>query len=296
MAIIRWLKLNWLAVVLGAMVIWLSVGRNQGGYAPMMGLARTESYSALPVAGGAVSDSFVAGKMMVSQSEPAPDNVDRMVARESSLSMKVDDVRESISSIEEIAKKQGGFMVNSSLSKPEEAASGSIVVRVPAKSLKETLEKFRNLGVKVVSESVYGSDITDQYYDSEARLATLLKTKQKFEEILDTAKAVNDLLNVQRELVNLQAQIDGIKGQQKYLEQAASTVPVSIYLSTDEFSLPYAPATEWRPGVVFKEAVRSLVLSFRSVANGIIWLGVYALVWVPLILLLVLVKKYFVKK
>jgi len=150
---------------------------------------------------------------------------------------------------------------------------------------------FKDYSVKVVSESISGRDVTDQYVDLDARLQVLLKTKSKFEQILDQAVEVKDLLNVQRELTSLQSQIDSVKGQQKYLEQSAKLSKITAYLSTDELSLPYAPTKAWRPQVVFKTAVRSLISNFRSLGNLIIWSAVYLPLLIPLIFLIRFIKK-----
>jgi hypothetical protein len=95
------------------------------------------------------------------------------------------------------------------------------------------------------------------------------------------AEKIEDLLNVQRELINLQSQIDSLKGQQQYYEKNAEMAKLTIYLSTDELALPYAPSESWRPQVIFKQAVRSLVTSLRKVGTAIIWLAVYSVVWIP---------------
>lgn len=217
--------------------------------------------------------------------EVAPtDRVDRLVIKDTSMSVVVKDVKETITKIEAKASELGGFLVDANLNVPEGAASGTITVRVPEEKRTEALEAFRGFGVRVVNENVNGRDVTDQYVDIEARLAVLTKTKQKFEQIMDQAVAIDDLLNVQRELVNLQSQIDNLKGQQQYLEQSAKLTKITVYLSTDELALPYAPDEVWRPKVVFKLAVRSLVGTFRGLANWLIWAGVYALIWVPILI------------
>jgi hypothetical protein len=140
---------------------------------------------------------------------------------------------------------------------------------------------FKKLAVKVVSESVSGNDVTDQYVDLDAQLAVLTKTKVKFEDILDKATRVEDLMNVQQQLINIQQQIDSVKGQQKYLDQSAKLSLVSVYLSTDELALPYAPTNEWRPAVIFKEAVRSLIANIRGLGSLIIWGVVYLPILIP---------------
>jgi len=81
-----------------------------------------------------------------------------------------------------------------------------------------------------------------------------------------------------------------------YMDGASSTTLITIYLSTDELGLPYAPSQAWRPEVIFKQAVRSLLLNARSVANLGIWVVVYipalVFVWVAW----VLVKRFVFKR
>jgi len=123
-------------------------------------------------------------------------------------------------------------------------------------------------------------------------LETLYKTKAKFEEILDKADKVQDILQVQRELTNLQAKIDQLKGRKQYLEKTARLAKVTVYLSTDEWALPYQPAEAFRPQVIFKQAVRSLIKTLRGVAKLLIWIVVYLPVWGGIILLFVLIKRF----
>ncbi|MCL4382988.1 DUF4349 domain-containing protein [Patescibacteria group bacterium] len=199
------------------------------------------------------------------------------------MSLVVLKVKEVADKIIDLAKTNGGFMVSSTISQPEEAPFATVVVRIPADKVKGTIDEYRKLAVKVTSENVMGTDVTDQYVDLEARLKTLEATKSKFEEIMNKAAQVQDLLTVQRELIGLQDQIDALKGRQKYLEQTASLSKITIYLSSDEMALPYAPSQAFRPAVVFKLAVRSLINTGRGLAEKGIWIMVYGVIWVPVL-------------
>jgi len=216
---------------------------------------------------------------------------DRMVVQESNLSLVVKDVRESSDKVIEHAKSIGGYMVSSSLSQPEEAPYAYVVLRIPADKLKATVDYFRSLSLKVSSENLLGTDVTDQYTDLNAHLETLNQTKSKFEEILRKAIEVQDILTVQREMISLQSQIDSIKGQQLYLEKTAQLAKISLHLSTDEFSLPYAPSGKFRPAVIFKQAVRSMVSLLRWLAKVLIWVGVFSVLWIPALLVVRYSKK-----
>ncbi len=208
---------------------------------------------------------------------------DRLVIRDTSLSLLVDGVTETIKKIEGLATQRGGYLVESRLEKPEEGETGVITIRIPTDKRGEIVEEIKGLGVRVISENVIGEDVTDEYVDLEARLITLLSTKQKLEDLLSQATEVSQILEVQRELTNLQYQIDQLKGQQKFLEQSAKLSRIAVYLATDELALPYAPSDSWRPGVIFKQAVRSLVRSVRDLGNLLIWVIVYLPVWLPIV-------------
>lgn len=204
------------------------------------------------------------------------EQTDRKVVAESYLSMLVKDVVGTLGSIRQITESAGGFVVNSSMNQPTETSTGSIVVRVPSQQVPTVLESIRGLAVKVTMETTTGYDVTDQYTDYQARLATLEATLAKFEVLFDQATEVTDTLEVQRAIIQTQDQIDHITGRLEYLEQVSASSKITINLSTDELALPYAPDDAWRPMVVFKTAVRALVTDIRSLGSGLIWLAVYS--------------------
>lgn len=250
-----------------------------GPIQPMSGIS---SVKIAPGIGGAIPEIYPPQEDYA----PQPAVEDRLVIEESYLSLLVKDVVSVRKQIVVHAQSQGGYMVSSQVSSPEEAPSATVIIRVPSETLEQTLDYLRSLAVKVVSENLTGQDVTDQYVDYDKRIVILEKTKAKFEEILIQAREISDITNLNREIINIQNQIDSLKGQQEGLSKRAQMAKLAIYLSTDEISLPYAPSETFRPNVIFKLAVRSLVGNLRKVAKLIIWIGVYAMVWVPILLLI----------
>ena len=216
-------------------------------------------------------------------STPQTESSNRLVTKNSSLGIVVKNVRETQDKIVQQAESNGGYMVQTSLNYPEEAPYAQIVLRVPSEKLNQTVTSIRGFAVKVTSESVYGQDVTDQYVDIQAQIDSLTQTKTRYEDIRQKTEAVDQLVAIQRELTNVQTQIDSLIGRQKYLEQTAKLSLVTVDLSTDELALPYAPTETFRPALIFKLAVRSLVSTLRSFAAFLIWAAVYALIWGPLL-------------
>lgn len=301
MKFVSWIKQNKLAS-LAIIILLVIVVKNWGGGGGIYNLSSrkmTSDYSmesaALPNAGGGDMTSLKMGRsgiMPPSQDyAPAPEVTDRKVIQESDVSLLVKDVRKSADAIIGQATQLGGYMVNSYFNNPGEAPSATVTVRVPATKLTDYLSFLRSHGVKVVSENLSGQDVTDQYVDINSRIATLLTTKVKFEQILAQATEVSDILNINQQIIGIQNQIDSYKGQQQYLDKSAQSSRVTIYLSTDEYSLPYAPSETWRPEVIFKQAVRSLVTQLRELGKAVIWIAVYAVIWIPTLIIGYLILK-----
>jgi hypothetical protein len=294
-SLITTLKNNKLAVILAAMLL-LFVARdfkgNIVGISPFtsksypsyyaedsyMSLESSEALGMAPM----MAPMMARGVMPVPINNPPPiAGPDRLLVQDTSLSLVVRAVDQTITAIETIATQNGGYLVDSNRYSPEGAASGHITIRVPATNRSQVLEAIKQTGTKVVSESVTGHDVTDQYADLEARISNLAATVARFETIRDQAVNVSQLLEVTREIANLQAQIDSLRGRQQYLAQTAQLTRITISLSTDELALPYAPDRPWTPAAIFKQAVRSLIGTFRSVGSLAIWVAVYAPVWAP---------------
>lgn len=216
---------------------------------------------------------------------PPTDTKNRLVIQNSEVSLLVKDVVDTRNKIIAYAEDNGGYMVNANTSNPQDAPTAYITIRIDSTKLQVALDYFHSLSVKVVSENLSGYDVTDEYIDVEKRIAILETTKVKFNEILSSAREVSDIINLNQQIINIQSQIDSYKGQQEALKQNAKLARLTVYLSTDEMALPYAPSETFRPGVIFKLAVRSLVGHLRTFATYFIWIGVYAVIWLPALVL-----------
>ncbi len=293
-ALLTWIKANKLSSFLLAIVAYGLIQTWTGhGVVPLpvpafpSGMAQdTMMMESAPMVKMAAPSAMDRAISPVMNNYSAGDVSQRMTTKTTSLALKVNDVGGIAKEIETLAKTQGGWLVDSTVEAADSGSTnGTISIRVPTEKLPETLDQVRGLGLRVVSEHVMGNDITDQYQNVTAQLQILEQTKQKLETILASATKVQDMLEAQQQLLNMQQQIDSLQGQQKYLDQSAKLSLVTVYLATDELALPVtAPGEAWRPNLVFKEALRSLVGFIYRIGNTVIWVAVFAPIWLPLIL------------
>lgn len=294
---VTWVKTHRLICLLGLVIVYLlwrsSIG--QGGPYPMMqtfDASFGESYSSdagMGMAPPVMSDRSMKiapdQSMAYPQRESTTPGGARMVSRDADMSIVVQRVGDSIQSMISLAEQAGGFMVSSSQQNPGETGNGYFVVRVPTAKLDEVMDAYRRLGMKVTSESVQGTDITDQYTDVQAHLRPLRDTYAQFDQLRVEAKTIEEKMQILTQLQNLQHQIDSLVGQEKYLSSISTTSRISVSLSTDEYQLPYAPEEGWRPEVIWKMAVRDLVRTIRGYSAHAIYVLVYAVIWVPALLI-----------
>lgn len=293
--IIDWIKNNKLSSFLLVLILFF-IGRTLTSNNQVYYSDSSSQYGVSPMLGKSSTIPFTGGGVNYNEVAPQPQVQNRKVITNSNVSLLVKDVRNAMDKIEEQVLLKKGYLVSTSITQPEEGANGYIVVRVPNTEVKPVLEFLRGLSVKVISENISGHDITDQYMDIQARLDILNRNKTTYMAFMDKAVNIDEILRVQQQIFSLQDQIDSLQGQIKYMESASSTSLITANLSTDELALPYAPDNAWRPALVFKQAVRSLVGSLRVVGNASIWLAVYSVVFVPILIVFFVVRRFLKKR
>lgn len=293
-----------LVIILVAWV-WVSLGNNSSGsyqtsdnvYAPSpIGLAvsKEASFAVEPMMAG--ERNMMAEDSVESYGSDESVTTDRLIIKTGSLSMVVENVRESIALITNYATEKGGFVVSSDVRKSGVAPYGEITIRIPVDVFDSGITDVKAMG-EVESETVNGQDVTEEFVDLDSQLKNLRASETQFLQIMGRAVKIEDVLAVQRELTWVRRDIERIEGRMKYLTQSASLSTLTVYLSTDPNVLPALDDTEkWKPWAEVKSAARSLVEIGKGLVNFAIWLVVYIPLWLVIGLVIWLIVKKLKKK
>ena len=197
-----------------------------------MAMAReTEAPPAMPMSESAESSAssdqleFLPSLNEVQESVSAQQ---RIIVRTVGMGLVVDNVADRVDQVANVAQELGGWTVSSDRSAIHR---GSVSVRVPAQQLDEAVRRIRSLAIHVESESSNSQDVTDEYVDTNSRLRSLRATEESLLELMASATKVEDALEVQRELTELQAQIESHEGRIKFLEQTAAFSLINVELT-----------------------------------------------------------------
>ncbi len=300
-------KKQWIigAVIL-VLAIALSVGRSG-----VTALKSTTSSSGFATAELAFDD-FAAEPMFFDEAEalratdsfiPFPPtagetaaDVDQRIIKTGYVTLQVNDVHESIESVTAIADSLEGFVQSSNAGENYDGTTyGSITIRVPAEQYESALQQIRDAGLKVIDESTDTQDVTEQFTDLQARVGVAQEQEQAYVALLNRAGSVSELLEVQRELSNVRANIESLQGQIQYLENRTSLSTITV--SFEELASVALPTKPFQPGSTVSDALQSVVVVFQTIIEALIWIVVLGVgVGLPIGLIAWLIYKGVMRK
>ncbi len=284
---LHWVGFLLILIALASLVMACSGARQEAAYAPMPpadgGAASDASGMAeAPAAAPAEPGSEYGGRIapieeiLYSAAQP-PDS--RVIIYTGNISLVVNDTREAMTAITNLATEQQGYVSASNVYQAGDVPRGTITIRVPAESYLDTLEKLRALAVRVEAENSGTEDVSEEFTDLQARKANLEVTEKALQQLLEERQRVgstSDILEVYRELTSVRGQIEEIEGRLRYLANKAALSTITIELIPDVLSQPVSVAG-WEPQGVAKEALQTLVVALQGLANLTIWLAIFVL-------------------
>jgi len=243
---------------------------------------------------------------------------DRLIIRQKSVSMKVDDVRKMYQQIDAIASKYSGNITNASISTEQSypypvtpetetvpptfknnsstqdsAEEGplyaTIVVKVPTEKTVAALKDIKKLG-KLETEQESEEEVTDQYVDLNARLRNLQREEQRYLDFFNAAKNVEEMLKIEEQLSRVRGEIESLQAQIDQLEKSAAMGTITIYLH--EPAQVTKPIREW--GIA--KALIQAVENFITVINIMIMALGALLPFMILALIVVLIIRLILKR
>ena len=244
-----------------------------GGAAP-----QADAYESMPAeAPMATSDQSVSN----SGEGVSATSVERLVIQNADLAIVVSDVKGRMENIQVMAQQMGGYVVSSNLYQSYtndnlQVPEAQVTIRVPAEKLDAALEQIKKDVVEVQNETRTGQDVTAEYVDLQSRLKNYEAAEAQLEKILENATETEDVVNVFNQLVYYREQIELVKGQMKYYEEAAALSAINVRIIAEETIQPVVIG-KWQPQGVALEAIQDLINFLKGFINFLIRFVLYTL-------------------
>ena len=151
----------------------------------------------------------------------------RKIIKHSNLSLETLEFDQSLQQISALIEEKGGYIESQSIDsygnsyhrsgEYVQERSASIQARIPSEKLDQTISEVGGI-CNLLSKSESMEDISDQYFDSEARLSTLRLQEERLLEILSKADKLEDVITLEQALSNVRYEIERLTASLKRMD------------------------------------------------------------------------------
>jgi Rad3-related DNA helicase len=157
--------------------------------------------------------------------------VERKLIKEGSVTFETNNPGKTRQHIIKSVDKYQGYISADETHKSSDIINYTLTIRVPAEHFDQLLADA-TIGVESLdSKSIQVKDVTEQFLDVQVWLKTKKALEKRYLELLEQAKAVTEILEVEKQLGQLRSDIESIEGRLNYLQNQVSfsTLRITFY-------------------------------------------------------------------
>lgn len=221
---------------------------------------------------------------------PKPVDWDKKIIKTAHLNAEVKDYQSFSNQLNEKVRKYGGYISQEEQLRSDYEIKSSIVIKVPVDEFENAVNDLTKDVLKLNEKHISSEDVTTQLVDGKSRLEAKKQVRLRYLDLLKQAKNMDEILTVQKEINDIQEEIEMVNGRINILNHssAMSTIHLTFFQIID----PAAKNnTEKEAGFLNK-----LKAAF---VNGWYWVGELFIgvisIW-PLLMAIILGIWFFKKK
>ncbi len=246
-------------------------------------LKRSQAMMGAPVMGGSALGVEGTSQGEMTLAVLAASQPERYLIKTATVTLEVRETRAATEKLTALIKENKGYVAD--LREWVDALgneSATVTFRVPANRFEEVLTAVKSLG-KPLDVQVSSEDVTEEYVDVEAQLRNLKRTEERLLGHLSRTGRLADTLAVERELSRVRQEIERLEGRLRYLSHRVAFCTLTVTLRQSARTQPLVPPETFSTGKVASDAVRALVAFAQRLWSILVWLAVWAVVWLPLL-------------
>ena len=134
--------------------------------------------------------------------------------------------------IHELLKKWETYIASEQENSSSYKIENVLTIKIPVQYFDEAVQQlsFSATG-KLLAKQITASDVTAEFFDTRARIETKKRIRLRYLDMVQKAKNVEEVLQVEREINSMQEQIEAAEGRINYLGHSAaySTIQLTFF-------------------------------------------------------------------
>lgn len=207
----------------------------------------------------------------------APTRLGRQIIYTADMRLVVEEFSGIPEKVAALVKQHEGFIANSQLAgRSGSPRNGVWKIRVPVKGYGDFIESARSLG-EVLSVSTDSQDVSEEYYDIDARIRNKQKEETRLlKHLEDNTGKLDEILAVEREISRVREELERMEGRLRVLKDL--TALTTITLRIDEIK-GYVPAQTPTLARRVERAFTISIDAMRDVAEALLVAGAALAPW-----------------
>ena len=211
------------------------------------------------------------------------------------------DMESTLSAIEKAVKTNDGYIENSTYTgrnDSDQFSKAELTIRIPIDSVGSFKSAVEASG-HVTAKNEQGRDVSDEYFDTEARLKTLTTQEKRLLQLLERSESLSDTLTLERELTRVRTDIERLTGTLRKYDNLVDLATFSITVTyvkeiveNTEDEITFGEQLK----IAFEDSMRIALEGAQSLLIVIVYLLPYLLIAGFFALIIILVFRRSAKK
>ena len=189
--------------------------------------------------------SAAAGEFMEpkqSAAEPEATITQPQIIKNADIRFQVEKLESSAAAVKKTVAAHKGYVASANETRSNAAHQVDFVIRIPAAQFEAAMQELLRQSIFVARNNITAEDVTEEFVDIETRLKTKRQLEARYLDLLEQAKTMKDILELERALQQIREEIESREGRLKYLRNQVgySTVRLEMY---EEVAYAAAPET-----------------------------------------------------
>ncbi|MFX3623289.1 MAG: DUF4349 domain-containing protein [Ectobacillus sp.] len=199
--------------------------------------------------------------------------INRKLIKNVSMEIETTNFKESVPKLESLVKQFNGYIESStvtgaSVQNEEQFPSrqATYTIRIPASQLDAYLNKAGSIG-NILTKAITTEDVTDRYFDTEARIKSLKVQEERLLELLKQSGSLKDIIELEKELSSVRYEIETLTTTLKKYDSLTeySTVQLTLIEVEDITDTSQPKTMGERISRQFKNNIEGITAGLKSI-------------------------------
>jgi hypothetical protein len=170
---------------------------------------------------------------------------DKKIIKTADLNLEIKDYKSFNDNIHTTIHNYGGYVAQEEQTQYDDRLETVMSIKVPVDQFDVLMNQLASTDDKVLQKKITSQDVTDEAVDTKSRLEAKKQMRLKYFDFLKQSKNMEEALQVQKEINDLQAEIESAAQRSSYLSHASafSTINLTFYQPLKDVVPAEAPQT-----------------------------------------------------